>query len=545
MKKIKAFLERINKINIMKKYIQYLLGISLLLLFLGINGCRKHDTVANNEQENGSLSANDVDSLKFYIWHMNISDSSKPIPGLKDMIWGWAPMYYWVDQVPKDLKWYDDKFNGSSLLETGSRLMGTIASYSPKLNGVPKDKYSFIDVKGTVSSELEGGRKGGYGYMVGAAMDQNAKIHLFIEYSYKESDAFKKGLKRGDEIIAINNKTNMNLNDSAASDRINHALFQSESVSLKLKRPDQTVYSAQLSISDFHLNPVLFHDIYTVDGKKVGYFVFNSFVSVSPDAPNGADAKAEIDTVFAKFQDAGVDELIVDLRYNGGGAVVTTEFLDNLIAPASTVGKEMYNYEYNDQVTSLFKNNDNLKNLITPIKFESVGHNLDLKRVFFVTSGGTASAAELTINNLKPYMDVEIVGDTTYGKPVGFFTIPISFVTEDKGYQHVADMYSINFKSINSNGISDYFEGMIPNVLYHDYVDVRWGRNDPILGSIFSKIKTGNYISENDFLNQPNARKAGSGVRSYLRKSRRAKLKTPHQFNGMVDFERSRLLENF
>src|SRR5699024_272019 len=267
------------------------------------------------------------------------------------------------------------------------------------------------------------------------------------------------------------------------------------------------------------------------------------FVSVSPDAPNGADAKAEIDTVFAKFQDAGVDELIVDLRYNGGGAVVTTEFLDNLIAPASTVGKEMYNYEYNDQVTSLFKNNDNLKNLITPVKFESVGHNLDLKRVFFVTSGGTASAAELTINNLKPYMDVEIVGDTTYGKPVGFFTIPISFVTEDKGYQHVADMYSINFKSINSNGISDYFEGMIPNVLYHDYVDVRWGRNDPILGSIFSKIKTGNYISENDFLNQPNARKAGSGVRSYLRKSRRAKLKTPHQFNGMVDFERSRLLE--
>lgn len=529
----------------MKKYIQYLLGISLLFVFLGINGCRKHDTVSHNEEENESLSSNDIDSLKFYIWHMNISDSSKPIPGLSKEIWGWVPMYYWVDQVPKNLKWYDDKFNGNSLLETGSRLLGTIASYSPKLNGVPKDKYSFIDVKGTVSSELEGGRKGGYGYMVGAAMDQNGKIHLFIEYSYKGSNAFKKGLKRGDEIISINNETNMNLNDSATNDRINHDLFQSESVSLKLKRPDQTVYSTQISISDFHLNPVLYHDIYTINGKKVGYFVFNSFVSVSPNAPNGADARTEIDTVFAKFKDAGVDELIVDLRYNGGGAVVTTEFLDNLIAPASAVGKEMYKYEYNDQLTSLFKNTDNLKSSLSPIKFESEGNNLDLNRVFFVTSGGTASAAELTINNLKPYMDVEIVGDTTYGKPVGFFTIPISFVTEDKGYQHVADMYSINFKSLNSNGVSDYFEGMIPNVLYHDYVDVRWGKDDPILGTIFNKIKTGNYISESDFFNQSNARKASGVVHPYLRKSGSAKLKKPYQFNGMVDFDRSRLLENF
>src|SRR5699024_10468785 len=129
---------------------------------------------------------------------------------------------------------------------------------------------------------------------------------------------------------------------------------------------------------------------------------------------------------------------------------------------------------------------DNAKAAIEPVDFQSESNNLNLQQIFFITSRGTASASELTFNNLKTYMYVKLVGDTTYGKPVGFFGIPISFVTKDDGFQHVADMYAIDFKSVNSDGEGDYFSGMVPDVQLGDYIDIPWGdTDDPRLQSIF------------------------------------------------------------
>ncbi len=507
--------------------LSYSLGIVLLSAFLLLNACKRDSNPSPADPD--KLTARDIDSLKFYVWFINVSDSASNVP-----------FYLWEDQVPEHFPWYSAQY------ATGNDVMRGIASY-PTYQGQKVDRYSFIDMTGEVSDQLQGGIKGDYGYMVAATQDDNGKFHLYIEYSYKGAPSRKAGIMRGDEIVAIDKNTNMDLSSQSNVDRINDALFSSESVSLELRRPDSTsTFIAQLQPAQYHLNPVLFDSVYTIGNKKIGYFVYNSFVSVSSDE-NGTTARKEIDGVFSKFVDEGVNELIVDLRYNGGGAVSTSEYLDELIAPADVMGKEMYHYEYNQKLTDFFGANTELtQDYLMPIKFDSSTSGLNLNRVFFIVSRSTASASELTINNLKPYMDVKLVGDTTYGKPVGFFTIPIDFVTENGGKRHVADMYSINFKSVNSAGQTDYYFGLKPDVRLYDYVDLRWGDpRDQNLASIFNYIQGDGFLTVADFTRKAQQlraqlKKAPGKEFLFMRKIPASiRIKDPHAFNGMVDYRKN------
>jgi C-terminal processing protease CtpA/Prc len=133
--------------------------------------------------------------------------------------------------------------------------------------------------------------------------------------------------------------------------------------------------------------------------------VYNSFVSVynydSSGNETATPAKGQIDDVFNKFQSEGIKDLIIDERYNGGGAVNTAEYLDNLIAPAGETGQTMYTYTFNTPLENYFKS----QNYDFSTKFQKQG-SLALNHVLFIVSNGTVSAAELTINNLKPVMDV-------------------------------------------------------------------------------------------------------------------------------------------
>jgi C-terminal processing protease CtpA/Prc len=121
---------------------------------------------------------------------------------------------------------------------------------------------------------------------------------------------------------------------------------------------------------------------------------------------------------------------------------------------------------------------------INTVNYEKAG-NLNLSRVFFIVSGSTASASELLINNLKPYMDVKIIGDTTYGKPVGFFPIEIA-----SKYA----IYPISFRTINSAGNADYYNGFAPDNLAPDGVNKDWGDvTEPSLAAVLNYINTGSF----------------------------------------------------
>ena len=240
------------------------------------------------------------------------------------------------------------------------------------------------------------------------------------------------------------------------------------------------------------LNPVLKDTTYTTaNGHNVGYIVFNSFVSDSV-------ADKYLDPAFAAFSAQGVTDLIVDLRYNGGGYTSTAEHLDDLIVPASKTGSLMYTRTFN---TNLQTDQDPLltKNLGFPAGSFTLANNkvlfsksgtLAVNRVFFIVSGQTASASELTMNNLRPEMDVQFIGDTTYGKPVGFYAININ------KYQ----MYTPEFSTVNAAAQGGYYAGFMPGTAAYpgveDYDDVSKDFGDPtetLLAHALEYVNSGSY----------------------------------------------------
>ena len=157
----------------------------------------------------------------------------------------------------------------------------------------------------------------------------------------------------------------------------------------------------------------------------------------------------------------------------------------------------MYTYQFNPELQQgnfpLLKKKPGFQNVsfaenINSVNYEKAG-GLNLSRVFFIVSGSSASASELIINNLKPYMEVKLIGDTTYGKPVGFFPIEISKYA----------IYPISFRTINSAGNADYYSGFAPDKLTNDGVNKNWGDvTEPSLAAALKYISTGAFRGTED-----------------------------------------------
>jgi C-terminal processing protease CtpA/Prc len=458
----------------------------------------------------------DADSLKYLMY--NIMQVSF-IDGGRDTSID-LPLYYWYSSVPK--------LNPlSSDYDSADVLLNKMKTYAINPStGRPYDKYSFLD-HGEVEGEIIQGVAGDLGMSVNYAGDATGQnLSLYVLFVDKNSPAGKAGVIRGDEITGINGANNVSWDgmNGPNVNKVYNAVYNDASASFTFKKIDGTSFTTTLAKAVYNINPVLFDSVYSVGANKVGYFVFNSFASVNND--NGPTlTKQELNRVFNKFQAAGISSLIVDLRYNGGGDVGTTEFLDSLIAPSSVAGKEMYRYIYNDKVSKVAKQ----------LGFESsvnfvAGGSLNLKHVFFIGSSHTASASELTINNLKPYMDVKLVGDTTYGKPVGFISLHIvDYPNGGTQEKFLADLYSISFETKNAAGEGGYFNGMIPDQLATDFVNVPWGNaKDDNLSEIFNYISTGNF------------KRISTAERIAQDKSLRRSIPStilPLRFSGMVDYQ--------
>jgi carboxyl-terminal processing protease len=169
-----------------------------------------------------------------------------------------------------------------------------------------------------------------------------------------------------------------------------------------------------------------------------------------------------------------VNEVAVDLRYNGGGYVSVQEKFADYLANAAANGNVMMTEKYNDKYSDY--------NYTT--RFQKKG-SLNLSRVFFIVSKNTASASELLINNLKPYLDVKLVGpQNTYGKPVGFFPYPV-------GDWYV---FPVSFRSTNKNGEGNYFNGLTINGQVADGLDKNWGdKTETDLAAVLNYVSTGSF----------------------------------------------------
>ncbi|MCF3110997.1 hypothetical protein LL912_19580 [Niabella sp. CC-SYL272] len=399
------------------------------------------------------------------------------VPSVNDsMYFLFKDQYLWNDVIPDSAT-----FKPNSYAKTED-MFNALISFK-KQNGKNLDKYSFLD-DGTVAGEI-GGVSGGFGMDV----NYNALNDLRVISVYPGSPAYLQGIRRTWRITAINGNANISYDGSGPNvTRVINGIYYSNSSSLTLQKPDGNSVTVTVNAADFNINPVLYSNILNLSGRKVGYIVFNQFIRLNKAQPY-------VDPVFDNFISNGITDLVVDLRYNGGGAVETAEYLANLIAPSS-VGTEtnlMYTDNFNSNL-SAHRYSNYLKTRMVPGADYSWGavfdswvalaatpfkkaKTLNLSSVAFIGSGQTASASELLINVLKPYMTVKLVGDTTYGKPVGFLGMPVGKF----------DMYAVSIWSKNKDGEGDFFDGMIPSdaavVLsgekYEDF-SKDWGNTDEI-----------------------------------------------------------------
>ncbi|MEM9833608.1 MAG: S41 family peptidase [Bacteroidota bacterium] len=302
----------------------------------------------------------------------------------------------------------------------------------------PLDKWSYIQEEETYDNFFNNAQYEGYGFRM--QFDDNDQLR--VAFTYRDSPFGRLGVDRSWIINRINGK---DMSTIVANGGVTREISDPTNT-FELIDDEGNIITETLTKETIGINTVLHHQILDVSGLKVGYLVFNSFLATSID---------ELEPVLKEFQEVGIDELILDLRYNGGGRVNVAEYLAANIVGNQANGRNFIEYIFNEQQSQ--QNQE--------VPFNEAEYPLNLDRLITITSRSTASASELVINGLAPFMDVVSVGENTSGKPVGSF--PFRF----GGYA----INPISFKIANDDGEGEYFQGFAPDAFVPDDLSNKFG----------------------------------------------------------------------
>lgn len=324
----------------------------------------------------------------------------------------------------------------------------------------PLDDFSRIQDKEAFEQSLLQGQSTAAIHGFSSTFDNDGK--LFVTYVFPDSPAEQADLERGTEIISVNGISVTNGVSFGATDEGVTNVFE-------IKKPTGEMETITVGKRIIETNSVLHYEVKTLGTSKVGYLVFNRFQGTSQE---------ELNEVFDSFQSQGVTELVLDLRYNGGGLVRIAQYLASIIAPASLTDQLFVKLAFNN-IQSAEQDDD--------IPFINTDYNFDFKRLFVITQNGTASASELVIIGLRPYIPVYLIGGNTLGKPVGSSTL-----THPDVPSYVIS--AITFRNVNKDGFTDYFDGIEADSKHIDSPIVPWGDvRDPSLADALFFISNGTF----------------------------------------------------
>ncbi len=398
--------------------------------------------------------------------------------------------YLWNQNLPDYKQWSNSKNGGlipnsSTIFKPHNFLLVDSVMESPDgirkyseltSNGKNADRYSFA-IHQIDWEKVSTGSNLGYGFRRKYISDSD----LRIVYVFSSSPMGLAGVKRGWKILSINGISGTTANDVS----IQNSLVSNSTSTFVFQLPDNTQKSIPITKAAYKADFILSNNIITVNTQKIGYISFYSFLGDN----NGQTTLDSLTKIITGFNNAGVTDLVVDLRYNGGGYVSVSEGFANLLAPSTAKGKVMYSTKYNNVLTDYY----NSKNIALTNNFNTSGSLLNLSRIVFITSGETASASELLINNLKPYMTVKLVGTTTYGKPVGFPGILIQMSKTDKTQNYY--VFPISFQTVNANNEGGYFYGINVDNTQNDDVTHDFGDpNEANLKEAISYLTSGSFV---------------------------------------------------
>ena len=404
---------------------------------------------------------------------------------VQDFIWKGLNQYYlWQADVPNLA---DDRFANQAALNTF-------------LSGYPEpetlfdalrvdesiDRFSWIvDDYLELEGQLQGTSKNngvefGLSYMPGSTTE----IFGYVKYIIANSDAANKNIKRGDFFTAVNGTkiTAGNYQSLLFSANENYTLNLADYNGTTIVGNGKSVSLTKTVLTE---NPILVNKVITSGTHEIGYLMYNAFY---------ADFDSKLNDAFGALKSTEDTDLVLDLRYNSGGSILSATRLASMITGQFT-GKVFAKQQWNAKIQAFFEKEDpnSLNNYFTD-KIDSTPINsLNMTKVYILTANGTASASELVINGLKPHISVVQIGDVTVGKNVGSVTLYDSpdFTDENRNPKHKYAMQPIVLKIVNSVGFGDYFNGLQPDYLLKETIStygVLGAPSEPLLSTAIGKI---------------------------------------------------------
>jgi C-terminal processing protease CtpA/Prc len=440
--------------------------------------------------------------ITFSLLNFSCSKSDDNIPAdleLNNFVWkGLNAFYLWQEDIP-DLQ--DNRFSNQIQLNNYLASFSSPENVFENLLNRPTDRFSIIvDDYIALENSFRGiNTTSGMEFGLIRYKDNRTNVFGYVRYVVPNSDASDKGIVRGQLFNTVDgqrlteNNTSLLFNDNPT--------FTIGLADYNEGNPVANGNSINLIKTELQENPIAIAKVLTEGTEKIGYLMYNQFAR---------NFDSELNAVFANFKAENISNLIVDLRYNPGGAVSTATYLGAMITGQYT--GELYSQEIWNKKVMKTSSPERFRNNFTDeiVNFDANGNlilqesinSLGLNKVYFIVTNATASASELVINSLSSYIDVILVGKTTRGKQVGSITLYDSDNFRRSGPNlnetHSYAMQPLVLEISNKNDIN-YPNGIEPGST--DFTGVELGedygnlgilgeRSDPLLNETIELITT-------------------------------------------------------
>lgn len=437
----------------------------------------------------------------------NDDDTPGPSASVNDFVWKAMNLwYYWQEDVP-DLA--DNRFSNDSEYtsflnsqQTDELFYNLLYDYgnTDRFSWVVEDYHQLDNAFAGINQTY------GMDYGLVYAGPSTNVIFGYVQYVLPNSPASSTGFHRGDIFTRINGTqlTDSNYGTllSGSSATFGMGFLQDG----QLHDSDEEISIAKTQMQE---NPVYLTTVINIDTYKIGYLVYNGF---------RANFNDELNNAIGQLQAQGITDLVIDLRYNGGGSVQTSAYLGSMVT-GQFDGQDFTRLTFNQKMSEnnsvyKFENQGKIFNDDLEESGSFTLNHLNLNHLYVLTTHGSASASEMLISCLRPYIEVTTIGTTTYGKTVGSITLydsPSSYYTSNENVNpgHTWAMQPIVFGSRNSQDQPSPTQGILPDVEineinYLENLKPLGDVSEPLLEAAISEI-TGDHGKTTRMMTSPNA----------------------------------------